>query len=238
MLQDRVVALLEVFKLERKNIEWKPIEECNCLYEVSNYGDIKRLERDFIDKANRHFHYDEKIYWVENQKRGGGSDNKSYHMMNIFGKTYYSHRLAAKAFIPNPENKKEVNHIDGNKENNYCGCKENGYKDSNLEWVTRQENITHASINGLINKTSEKRKQQCRINRTKVNYENIYTPVVQLSLAKEFINEYKSIAEASRITGVGHRGIQSVANHKKYRKTSGGYIWMYKKEYEELQQTG
>lgn len=59
-------------------------------------------------------------------------------------KTTGAHRMVALAWIPNPENKKEVNHIDGNKQNNEV---------SNLEWVTRKENLIHAINTGLRNDT-------------------------------------------------------------------------------------
>ena len=57
-------------------------------------------------------------------------------------KLAYVHRLVAEAFVPNPNRKKEVNHIDNNKQNNAA---------SNLEWATRRENTIHAYANGLIN---------------------------------------------------------------------------------------
>ena len=64
----------------------------------------------------------------------------SYRRVSINGKNIMVHRLVAKAFIPNPENKPQVNHIDGNKENNHV---------SNLEWVTGSENVLHAMDIGL-----------------------------------------------------------------------------------------
>lgn len=67
-------------------------------------------------------------------------NNRGYYSVGIKRKTHMVHRLVAKAFIPNPDNKAFVNHIDGNKLNNRM---------DNLEWCTVQENNLHARQTGL-----------------------------------------------------------------------------------------
>lgn len=69
--------------------------------------------------------------------------NKGYLKVMIGGKKYYVHRLVAIKYVPNPLNKKQVNHIDGNKKNNHY---------SNLEWCSNEENHLHAQKNNLLRK--------------------------------------------------------------------------------------
>lgn len=80
-----------------------------------------------------------------------------YKAIHIYNHTYYIHRLVAKAFIPNPQSKPCINHIDGNKENNRI---------DNLEWVTYSENNKHAYKMGLKfpSKKTHKHKNVCMLN--------------------------------------------------------------------------
>lgn len=100
-------------------VEWKLIDGFGGTYSVSNYGEVRNNRTGKLMKPRKN----EKGYL-----RIGLTKNGKQKCMRV-------HRLVAQAFIPNPENKPEVNHIDFNKENNCV---------NNLEWVTCKENSDHS----------------------------------------------------------------------------------------------
>ncbi|MBL7722759.1 MAG: NUMOD4 motif-containing HNH endonuclease [Chitinophagaceae bacterium] len=122
----------------RKEI-WKDVIGFEGLYRISNYGNTKSVDRKVYHSGNNKFH-DLKGAMLSTRINNAGYVSVR---LNKKGKTYtrFVHRLMAKAFIPNPLNKKYINHRDGDKRNNIL---------KNLEWVTHSENIRHAYRLGLI----------------------------------------------------------------------------------------
>lgn len=105
------------------------------------------------------------------------------------------HKIIATAFIDNPEEKPCVNHIDENKLNNDL---------SNLEWCTVRENNMHGT-------------------RTKRAAEKHFKKVIQLDLNDNVLNEFESIKQAERETGIYATSISACCNGK--RKSAGKYKW-------------
>ena len=133
-----------------------------------------------------------------------------YARVKIKGKRYKIHRLVAETFIPNPEDKREVNHKDGDKLNNRA---------DNLEWSTRSENQKHAYKIGL-QKSSEKQKQAV----SKWNKENRIKSVYQYKLNGELTKIHKSCHDCSIELNTTNA---TVSRHCYSGKPLEGYIVNY-----------
>ena len=181
---------------------WKDIIGFEGLYKISNLGRVKSLGK---GKSTNPLNCVEKIMKNGLSKRG-------YEKIKLMkdGSYYYHsiHRLVAINFIDNPENKPQVNHIDGNKSNN---------KVSNLEWNTPKENIQHSFDNGLniqrVGKDSPCSKQ-----------------VFQLDLDGNILKEWGSINEIKRELGYNSTGISRCCRKMPKYNTAYGYKWEYKKK--------
>ena len=156
---------------------WKELK-INKDYYVSNTGLVKRNEK--ILKPYKH--------------------NKGYLAVSINGKTKLIHRLVAETFIPNPDNKPTINHINGGKEDNRV---------ENLEWNTYKENNDHALINNLRKSGNGKIARKIR----------------QYDKQGNLIKEWDNIMQIREKTQ--YKDYNIFKSCEKVHLTSYGYYWKY-----------
>jgi hypothetical protein len=193
---------------------WKDIKGYEGLYQVSNLGRVRSLDR-----------------YVRHKKIGSirllkgkimsptVSSSTGYLVTTLYnkgkGKQVTIHRLVAEAFIPNPIEKTEINHINGIRDDDRV---------ENLEWVNRSENQLHAYKflkRGYKLPTKEQRQKYIdTLSKEIIQYE------VQIIIKEKA--RYKSIREAERQTGVVHTSISKCCRHK--QEKAGGYIWRYEND--------
>ena len=165
---------------------WKDVVGYEGLYQVSNLGRVKSLTRKNVKQdrlltpTNNNGYYC--VSLLKNKKR----------------KFCLIHRLVAKTFVENPDNKKEVNHIDGNKKNNRA---------NNLEWCTPSENIIHAY--------KEKLKKPVCLNKQ----------IKQLDMEGNLIKIWSSVKEAGEHFNTSPTNITKCLTGK--QKTAKGYKWLF-----------
>lgn len=155
---------------------WKEIEGFENYYEVSNLGNVRGVDRLIPWNGTTRNQKGKMCRLIED---GAGYIRVD---LNKNGKRKLKsvHRLVAGAFLPNTENKPEVNHIDGNKKNNIL---------ENLEWVTRSENMKHAVDRKLVTHLHDESEKQKKT-------------VFQFDREGNLLNKFESLTEASNKTGV------------------------------------
>lgn len=135
---------------------WKDIKGYEWLYQISNLGKVNSLER----KVNYRIKWYSKLVKWRNIKF---NTSWNYYDIQLYrkwiSKHFLLHRLIAIHFIPNPENKPQINHIDWNKLNNNI---------SNLEWCNQSENMRHAHINKLLVTNNGENHWNCKLTNKQV----------------------------------------------------------------------
>lgn len=183
---------------------WKDIPGYEGYYQASNLGLIRSIDRTIKTKYN-------KLVPLKGKILKQHIDACGYSYVSMYKNNKHStlavHRLVAMAFIPNPENKSDVNHKNCIKTCNVV---------NNLEWMTRSQNVKHAFDNGLGTKYWEGKFGKHHHSSKKIN---------QLDLNGNFIKSWDGITEASRHLPVTRKGISNALTGKS--KTSAGYKWEY-----------
>jgi hypothetical protein len=183
---------------------WRDIEEYKGFYQVSNLGRVRSLDRNVSCFKDRQGVVDGRILIPKKSRVGYLRVNLS---VSSKVKTRNIHRLVANAFIPNPENKDQINHLDGDKTNNTT---------TNIIWSTCSENILHAyrelgKINPATGRSGSKNPES--------------KPVLQYSLKGELIAEYPCIQWAADSIGCSYPYLSGILSGRlKYKPVKDFYF--------------
>lgn len=197
------------FKISCNNINnikdevWKDIKDFEGLYQVSNYGRIKRLYRKVIDSRGITQTFKESLLKCTINKYGYYQTTlrKNRKKFNI-----KVHRCVAVAFIDKPENKHIVDHIDGNKLNN---------KVDNLRWVTNSENLLNENTYNKFKEIVTKLRKSERI------------PVYQLDDNYAIIKKFECVDDAAKEMHCSAPLIRKACNPNYKHYKAKGYHWRY-----------
>lgn len=177
---------------------WRDVPEYEGLYAVSQLGRVRSLPRYKVNGISG-------VLLMKGRVLAPVTTREGYSrvclMKNGKRKNFAIHRLVALAFLPNPENKPTVNHIDGNKLNNRL---------NNLEWATYSENEQHSYA--VLSKQSHKA-----------------IPIKQLTLDGQLIKVWDSALQAAKALGLHDPNINKCC--KGIRNQCGGFKWEYLIEY-------
>ena len=173
---------------------WKDVPGYIGLYKVSNHGRVKSVKKQLVLKIC-----------------GFGNRYKTVALCNGMRKTFRLHRLVAAAFIPNPDNKPCVDHIDGDRTNNHA---------DNLRWVTTKENCNNPITKSRLNKKIG----EYMVGRLGGLHQRA-KQIAMYSICGDLIKTFLSVKDAQRETGLNDSNIVKCC--KGIKKTCGGYIWAY-----------
>lgn len=213
--------------------EWKPIKDYEGLYEISNLGRVRSLDRERVSQNGKKYIHKGRILKI--RKDSNGYCSVCLYNKNKCKKYARVHRLVAEAFIPNPENKPNVDHINTIKTKNEVW---------NLRWVTQKENnnneltrshMSESSKGFVVSEEHRKRVSECNKGENNPMYGKrgseapTSKKVVQLTLDDELVKIWDCMLEAERQEGFTSQCISHCCKGK--RKTHRGYKWVYYEEY-------